>query len=229
VLAFAFAWLFGEAEVDRAIAFERAREAASFASGSPADPELVSRGVQSTVGLLAATCLYGLALGGLFALAFAAAYGRVGRIGPRATATALALVGYAVLFLVPFLKYPANPPGAGDHETVARRTELYLAMIAVSLLAAVAAYRLGRGLARRHGARDAALAAVGLYLVAVALAAAILPGVHEVPRGFPPEVLWRFRLASLGTQAVLWAALGLGFGLLAERLLAAQPARARAA
>jgi len=226
VLAFAFAKLFGEVEVDRAIAFERARDAAS---GLPADPELVSRGVQSTVGLLAATCLYGLALGGLFALAFAAAYGRVGPLGPRATAAALAFTAYAVIFLVPFLKYPANPPGAGDHDTVARRTELYLAMIAVSLLAAVAAYRLGRSAVRRLGTGDAALSAVGLYLLVVALAAALLPAVHEVPKGFPAEVLWRFRLASLGTQATLWAALGLGFGVLADRLLAARPARATAA
>jgi hypothetical protein len=40
-----------------------------------------------------------------------------------------------------------------------------------------------------------------------------------VPKGFPADTLWRFRLASLGTQACIWATLGLGFGALAERLL----------
>jgi len=32
-------------------------------------------------------------------------------------------------------------------------------------------------------------------------------------------VLWRFRVASLGTQLVLWAGIGLLFGALAERSL----------
>jgi predicted cobalt transporter CbtA len=54
----------------------------------------------------------------------------------------------------------------------------------------------------------------------VTIAYLVLPGVNEVPRDFPAAVLWRFRLASLGTQAVLWATLGLVFGALTERSLA---------
>ena len=41
--------------------------------------------MQSSFGLLTAAVVYGLALGGLFALAFAAAYGRVGRASPART------------------------------------------------------------------------------------------------------------------------------------------------
>ena len=43
--------------------------------------------------------------------------------------------------------------------------------------------------------------------------------VDEVAGGFPATLLWRFRLASLGTQAVLWTTLGLLFGALTERSL----------
>jgi hypothetical protein len=58
----------------------------------------------------------------------------------------------------------------------------------------------------------------------------ILPAVHETPRGFPADVLWRFRVASLGINATLWTTIGLGFGVAAERLLAARaPARASVA
>jgi hypothetical protein len=35
-----------------------------------------------------------------------------------------------------------------------------------------------------------------------------------------PVVLWRFRLASLGIEAVLWTTLGLAFGVVAELQLA---------
>jgi hypothetical protein len=55
-----------------------------------------------------------------------------------------------------------------------------------------------------------------------ALAAALLPAVDEVPRDFPADVLWRFRLAALGLQAVLWTACGLLLGALAERVLSRQ-------
>ena len=66
--------------------------------------------------------MYGLALGGLFALAFAFAYGRVARASPRATALWLAAAAFVVVYLVPFLKYPANPPAVGDPDTIGRRT-----------------------------------------------------------------------------------------------------------
>jgi hypothetical protein len=223
LLAFAFAHTFGETSIDRAIGFENARDAAL---GLPPDPALVSRGVQSSVGLLTAVCVYGLAFGGLFALAFAAAHGRIGRMRSRVTSAVLAAAGYAVVFAVPFVKYPANPPSVGNPDTIGRRTELYLAMIAISVLAAIAAYRAGRTLAKRWGGWNGAVAAAALYLVVVVLAGYVLPGVHEVPKGFPAETLWHFRLASLGTQATLWAAIGLGFGALVERMLA--PARREA-
>ncbi len=185
----------------------------------PPGPEMVSRAVQSSVGLLTGACVYGVAFGGLFALVFAAAHGRVGRLRPRATAAILALTGYVVAFVVPFTKYPANPPSIGNPDTLARRSELYVAMIVISILAAVAAYRLGRSLATRWGGWNAALAAAGLYLVVIVVAEIALPAVHETPKGFSADVLWRFRLASLGIQATLWTTLGLGFGALAERAL----------
>jgi predicted cobalt transporter CbtA len=51
----------------------------------------------------------------------------------------------------------------------------------------------------------------------VAVVFLLLPGVDEVPAGFPAELLWRFRVGSLATQLALWAAMGLAFGALLER------------
>lgn len=79
-LAFGFARIFGEPQVNMAIAFESALDAAS---GEPPEPELVSRGVQASFGLLTAAIMYGAAYGGLFSLVFATAYGRIGRFSPR--------------------------------------------------------------------------------------------------------------------------------------------------
>src|ERR1043165_2904178 len=90
VLAFAFASIFGEPQVDNAIAVEESQAAPPEAGHDHGgEEELVSRGVQSTAGLAVATGAYGLAFGGLFALAFAFAYGRIGNLGARATAGVL--------------------------------------------------------------------------------------------------------------------------------------------
>jgi hypothetical protein len=120
ILAFAFAKIFGEPQVDLAIAFEAKMDAAM---NMPGGPEIVSRGVQSTIGLLTGVLTYGAAFGGLFALVFAYAYGRIGNLGPRATSAVLAIIGFIVIVLVPDLKYPANPPSVGHPDSIGFRTE----------------------------------------------------------------------------------------------------------
>jgi hypothetical protein len=221
VVAFAFASVFGEPQVQHAIDFEYQLARLHH---DPAEVELVSRGVQRSIGLLTGTVVLGVALGGLFSLVFAWAYGRIGDLGPRLTAAVLALGAYLTVTLVPFTKYPANPPTIGNPDTIGRRTILFVAMIAISILAAVAAGRIRRALRPRLEAFDAAVVAGVAFLAIVAVAELVLPAVHETPAGFPADVLWRFRVASLGTTATLWITIGLGFGALAQRVIAPRPA-----
>ena len=221
LLAFAFAYAFGEPQVQAAIDFE---EHLARLAHEPAATEEVSRGIQRTLGLLTGLVLMGVALGGVFALLFAWAYGRIGPLGARATSALLALGAFVTVTLVPFTKYPANPPTVGNPDTIDRRTVLFVAMICISLLALVAATRIRRGLLARLGAWNAATVAALAFVVIVAVAELVLPAVHETPAGFPADVLYRFRLTSLGINAVLWTAIGLGFGLLAERALVARAA-----
>jgi Probable cobalt transporter subunit (CbtA) len=221
LIATAFAELGGERAIDQAIAFE-GRQAA--AAGEAPEPEMVSREVQSTAGLLTAAVVYGVALGGLFALAFGYVYGRVTRTSPRTTALWLAASAFAVLFLVPFIKYPANPPGVGRAETIGDRTLLQLAMTAISLLAAIAAVRVRRTASARVAPAAAATLAGATYLVIVLLAGRSLPAVHELPRGFPATTLWEFRQASVGMNAVLWATIGLLFAAAVPRVMAGRSA-----
>lgn len=211
VFALAFGWLLGEPPLNQAIAFEGA-----VSDGT----EPVSRAVQSTVGLATALLVFGVAIGGLFGLAVAIAYGRIGRFGPRATAGLVALGGFICAQLAVFLKYPANPPAVGNPDSINSRTALYFLMLLISVAAAMGAVRIGRRLAPRFGNWNASIAAGGAYVAVLAAAYLLLPTVNEVPEGFPADVLWQFRLASLGTQAVLWAGMGLLFGYLTERAVA---------
>ncbi len=214
LLAFGFAKFIGEPQVDQAIAFESAMDAAR---GEAPEPELVSRATQSSWGLLTGTLVYGTAVGGLFALVFAYAAGRVGAIGPRGLSALLALAAFLAVILVPMLKYPANPPAVGDPETIGQRTQLFFAMLAFSLAAMIAAVTVGRRLKRRLGAWNASLVAAAGFIVVIAVIQILLPDVNEVPENFPAVVLWRFREAALGLHIVLWTTIGLLFGPLAEQ------------
>jgi hypothetical protein len=226
LLAFAFAWVFGEPQVALAIGFEAHMHQMA---GEAPEPELVSRTVQSTIGLLTGVVVYACALGGIFALLFAYAYGRAGRLSPRGTAALIAAAGFVVLILVPQIKYPANPPSIGEPETIGLRTALYFTMIALSVISAVAALYTAGQLARRFGGWNGALVGGAAYLVAIVAGMLILPPVDEVPADFSATTLWNFRLASIGVEWVLWTALGLVFGILAERRLAETRSGARIA
>lgn len=223
VLAFAFQSVVGEPAVDAAIAYEEASAPAGAAEGPGSEP--VSRGVQKGVGLLSASVVYGLALGGLFALVFALGYGRIGRgrWSPGRTALGFAAVAFVMVFLVPSLKYPPNPPAVGDPDSIGERTALYLTMIGISIAAAVAGWRLRRVLAQRLTADTASVLGVVGYVAIVAVAGLALPSLNEVPPTFPADTLWEFRQASIGTQLVLWSAIGVVFGLLAQRVMTGRP------
>jgi hypothetical protein len=226
LLMFVFAKIFGEPQVDLAIAFE---DHLHQMAGEAPEPELVSRQIQSTIGLLTGVLIYGCALGGIFSLVFAYAYGRMGRLGARATAAILAAAGFVSIILVPQLKYPASPPSIGNPDTIGMRTELYFGIIVVSVIALIAAINLGRGLYGRLGGWNASLIGTGAYAAIVAIAFYVLPPVNEVPADFSAVVLWNFRLSSLGMQIVLWTTLGVVFGLLAERSVSALKLRSTTA
>ena len=217
LLAAGFAEAVGEPRVSRAIAFEQQRD--RLAGIAPEQP-IVSRAMQRTLGLLTATLVYGLALGGLFAIVFAVVYGRVGRASPARTSVWLALAAFVTVFLVPFVKYPANPPSVGDPSTIGTRTALYVTMLAISLLAGLSAVRLRAALCRRVSGPTATFVAGLQYLVLVVAAGLVLPPVNEVPAGFPAVTLYRFREASIGVQLVLWATIGLVFAATSQRVLA---------
>ena len=225
LLSFGFLKVYGEPQVDRAIAFEERmdEEKAEFAKrhGMPMpeeQAELVSRPVQAGLGLFVAVMVYSAAFGGLFGLAFAFAQGRMpGELSPQALAALLALIGFVAIYLVPNLKYPANPPSVGNPDTIGTRTALYFGMIGISLIAIVGAVNFRRMLTARYGAWNATLMVAGYYLIVMVVAALLLPTVNEVPDEFPAVVLWKFRVASLGAQVILWATLGLLFGGLTQR------------
>ncbi|MCM4082536.1 CbtA family protein [Paractinoplanes hotanensis] len=228
LLAGFFAYGFGEPKIDAAIAIEEAASTAQAPSAEAGHEEpLVSRGGQK-VGLLLATGLYGAAMGGLLAVAYTLLRRRLRTTSDTRAALSLAGAALLGLVLVPYVKYPPNPPAVGDPGTIDQRTISYLAIVVIGLVAVWAAV-----VAKRTQPTEwrQAIAAVTGFLVVVVIGYALLPTINEVPATFPPDLLWSFRLTSLGTQAVMWTVLGLAFAALLSlgRRPATQPGKATAA
>ena len=235
LLAFVFARLCAEPIIGRAIAFEDGRTDTEVAHGvDEHGVELFTRGVQSNVGLGFGVLIFGVAMGALFAVLFCVVYGRVEGVGPQRLSMLLAAAAFVAVYLVPFVKYPPNPPAVGQSDTIGMRTGWYLVMVLASVVLAVAAVMLARRLSIRVGAWNGRLLATGSYLAAIAVVRVVVPTVDETPEplrdasgaiiypGFPADVLYEFRILSLGTQLVLWATIGLVFATLAGRLLGEQ-------
>jgi hypothetical protein len=232
----------GEPHLEAALALEAApapdddhthtHGAEAEAHSHDGEAPVVSRDNQRTWGLLTGSLGIGTALGGLVALVAAGVAGRLGRLRVAQSTALVALIGFVSVGLVPFLKYPGNPPSVGDPNTIGDRTSAYFAFLVVSVLVAAAATAISARLWSRLGTYRAVLLGAGGYVVVVAAAAALMPTVNEVG-DFPADTLWYFRRASLLTLAALWATIGIlltGFlGRLEQRETAILRRRALAA
>ena len=254
LLAFAFSRIFAEPQIQKAIEYESGRDAAQQAldkaaglAGSSEEMEVFSRTVQANVGIGVALIFFGMAMGALFAVAYAICLGRTGRIRARTLAVLVAGGGFLSLYLVPFVKYPANPPAIGNGDTIQLRSSFYLLMVACSVLFLILTVWLGKRLQARFGTWNATLIAGAVFIAATGIVMLVLPSYGEfaankqfhsatetpapltdasgriVFPGFPADLLFSFRLYSIGAQLVLWTAIGLLFGPMAERLLDPAP------
>src|SRR5215203_1270833 len=180
LVAFGVAYVVGEPSVNAAIAIEESAGSGHDQVEEPAANEdshvtEVPRSLQSTLGLLTASTVAGVTLGGLVGVISALALGRFGRLGVRGVSLSTAAIGFVSVSLVPFVAYPPNPPAVGDPDTIGARTALFFIMLAISIIGAATAVLVGRKLAARWGAWYATLSAIGGYLLVTLSAVALLP------------------------------------------------------
>jgi predicted cobalt transporter CbtA len=203
-----------EGPLQAAIEVEEAR---SHAAGEHSHEEMFSRSTQVVGGMVAAV-LVGLALGVIFAVVFATVRHRLSASTDFGRSLQLTAAGFVAVSLLPAVKYPANPPGVGESDTVTGRTLAYFSFIAAGIVILCAAHYLHRHLVSRGWVPSraaTAAAAVGVVLVGVALWG--WPANPDpVPADVPATLLWQFRVASLAELAGMWAVLGFSFGLLNE-------------
>jgi hypothetical protein len=201
-----------EGPIADALAVEEARSAAA---GDTGHDDVFNRSTQIVGGMVAGLAV-GLCIAVVFAVVFARLRHRLPGAGDFGRAGWLAAAGFTTVALLPWLKYPANPPGVGDPQTVGARTGQYLLLIAAGLAVAYLALLTSEWLDRRgwSAAHRAAAVTAGTVAVVVLLLALMPASPDAVPSDVGAQLLWRFRLASLAELAALWGVLGLVFGLL---------------
>jgi hypothetical protein len=252
LVTFVFARIFAEPIIQQAIDYESGRDAMQNKldklAGHPvatAGPDIFSRTIQADVGIGAGLIMFGAAMGVLVAVAYVIAVGRTGKLRARTIGVLVPAFGFIGVFLIPFAKYPANPPAIGHPDTIRDRGALYLIMVFFSCVFLFLAVYYGQKLVGRFTPWTASIVMGAAYLVAIGIVMAILPSVGhlhanlvefgrhatETPLplkdakgtivypGFPADVLAQFRIYSVAAQGILWALIALIFAPQAERLL----------
>ena len=203
----------GEGPIGRAIALE--------AGGSG---EVFSRGAQQAGGA-AGALLFGMAAGALMAVVFALVRHRMAAADDWRAAVTLAATSFATVFLVPFLRYPANPPGVGDPETIGLRQGLYVVVLVLGVLGTMAAIALGQRLRGQLGSSAWPVTLVAYAAYCAALYATLPPNPDPTP--IPADLLAAFRLRSVLGLLIYWGVFAAAFGLLVNRRASRNGARPR--
>jgi predicted cobalt transporter CbtA len=160
-------------------------------------------------GQMLAGAILGTSLGALFGIVFAYAKNVLPGGNLIKKALVLSLIMWATLYLIPFVKYPANPPTVGDPETIILRQSLYIGFIAISGFGALGFYQMYKKIDKKI------LAFAGYAAFIVAVFVALPPNPDAVTA--PSELVNAFRATSAISVSVFWLAVALILGTLWQK------------
>ena len=165
-------------------------------------------------GEIVAGTILGLSIGSLFGIVFAYTHSSIPGSNNKKKALIVAGIMWFVLFLMPALKYPANPPAVGDPETIYYRQTLYVAFLAISGFSAL-------GLAflyRRMGSLNIKKTIIPAAYAAIIAGAYLTMPSSPDPINAPMDLVIGFRAASAITLSIFWGLLGVIFGSFWDKL-----------
>lgn len=159
-------------------------------------------------GSVFAAIILSTAYSSIFAIVYA--YSRKGLNGSEVKrGVIISSILWIVIFLVPFIKYPANPPAVGDPTTIYYREALYLAILGISGSTSLFLAYISRIKRIRFALPFA-------YATIIALAYMALPNnPDEITISI--DLINSFRIVSVIASLITWVSLGVIFGILYQR------------
>jgi len=202
-----------EPYLDKAIGIENQN---LFASGEAEDTpqfwvEYNSYRDWQKSGQLLAGGILGMSIGALFGIVFAYSRNSLPKGHTVKKTFVLAAIMWFTIFLIPFLKYPANPPTVGDADTVVLRQTLYLLFIAISGFSAVGFFVLYKKLQNKKKG----FAFVGYAVFITAVFFIMPPSPDEVKA--PMDMVNGFRTMSVVAVSTFWVAEAIILGALWQK------------
>jgi hypothetical protein len=137
-------------------------------------------------------------MGALVAVAYVALHGRV-HVRPRNLVWMTAGFGFLGVYLLPFFKYPANPPAIGHDFTIVTRGHLYLTMVAGSLILLGLAVYLFRILVRRFSTGISVALSTAAFAVVFGALISVLPSLGDLPANVEQTSQFGFARAATET------------------------------
>jgi predicted cobalt transporter CbtA len=198
--------------IEQAIALENERAAANGEMINPI--EFSSYRIWQRGGEIAAGTVLGLSIGALFGIVFAYARDSLPGSSNKKKALILAGVMWLVLFIVPAIKYPGNPPAVGNPDTLSYRQSLYITYLAISGFSALGLALLHRKLGNMH-IKKVMIPAIYVAIMIIAYLA-MPPNPDQITA--PMDLVIGFRLASGFTMSIFWGLLGIILGAFLEKL-----------
>ena len=158
-------------------------------------------------GQVLAGMILGIAMGSLFGIVYALSRNSLPGKNDVTKSIILAGIMWITIYLIPFLKYPANPPTVGDGETVALRAILYISFILISGFGAFTFYKLSK----KFQNNKKYLGLFG-YVVFIVIAFFVMP---ENPDQItaPMNLVNEFRLMSILGVSSFWGSIGIILGV----------------
>lgn len=197
-----------EPYIDQAIAVEVQN---TITSGESVDfDELEQYRLWQKWGGIAAGTILGISVSALFGIVYAYTRTSIPGSNNEKKGLILAAILFFVVFMIPALKYPANPPAVGDPETIEYRQVLYISMLAISGFAALGVALLYRKLGQMQKDSKKVIVPV-IYAVIIAIAFAVLPA-NPDEIAISSDLLMNFRIVSITTVGMFWAILGILLG-----------------
>jgi len=162
-------------------------------------------------GQILAGVILGTSIGALFGIVFALSRNSLPGNNDVKKALVLAGVMWFTMFVIPFLKYPANPPTVGDPETVVLRSILYLSFITISGFGAVGFYKL----LQKFQSKRKLVAIIG-YSIFISVVFFVMPeNPDEITA--PMDLVNEFRIMSFLGVTSFWISIGVILGLFWNR------------
>jgi predicted cobalt transporter CbtA len=194
--------------IDQAIDIETQN---SIDAGEPVDfAELTSYRIWQKDGTFAAGAFLGLTYGAILGIAYVISRKYIPSSDDRKKAIIMAALMCLALYVVPFIKYPANPPAVGDPETIGLRDTLYTTYQLTSGLIAAGMFVL---LVKMRMVSTIKYIVPIIYIALIAFIYAIFPPNPDAITA-PMDLVNAFRMVTFSTMVMFYLVMGAIFGVL---------------